>query len=350
MFERDASEATAFALERRNFDYLPDEQASQWRRTFLRASAKTIAGPRKLIVEILNSCNLDCPMCRVGQHGINLDRAMPLDIFVRAVAAVPTARTVRLNGLGESTLLPNFCDYLTVLLSKALRIELITNGSGPLQYYETILNSGGHIFVSWDAADAVVFERLRRPAKWSQYLDRLGQIATMGSRSIAGSASLIFTLQKANIGHVTGVVELASQLGLKSVQVNVIKSPALQWAIVGFDKIVEELIAAQMRAREVGILLLVPDQILGKPVGVLGPARTAGSLCSAPWDEVVVRWNGDVQACNMFNPFVYGNIHRTSFDEIWQNRFAATFRAELNGANCHPYCKNCAYMPDAYDQ
>jgi radical SAM protein with 4Fe4S-binding SPASM domain len=93
----------------------------------------------------------------------------------------------------------------------------------------------------------------------------------------------------------------------------------------------------------------LPDQICGRKVPVIGLAETAAARCGAPWREVVIRWNGDVQACNMFNPYVYGNIHRASLPSIWVNEFATLFRAKLNSSSDrHPYCRNCAYIPSAY--
>ena len=71
-FDQEIAESSAFALDRRNFDYLPDEQAAHWRAAFLRVRADLAQGPTKLILELLNSCNFDCPMCRVGEHGIDL--------------------------------------------------------------------------------------------------------------------------------------------------------------------------------------------------------------------------------------------------------------------------------------
>lgn len=350
MFERAAAEATAFALERRNFDYLPDEQAARWRRAFLSSPYERVAGPRKLIFELLNSCNLDCPICRVGQHGVSLTRAMPLDVFRSVLASVSSVETVRLNGLGESTLLPNFGAYLEILTRRGLAIELITNGSGQLADYRRVLEAGGHVLISWDAAQPAVFEQLRRPARWSDYMPKLDLIACAAAAStVGGRCSLIFTLQKGNIGEVTGVVGLAAGLRIEAVQINVAKTPTTHWLTDNLEEITADLATAAQVAHGAGVTLFAPDQIAGVDLGLERQFPTAGSRCVAPWREAVIRWNGDVQTCNMFNPFTYGNIQRTPFDEIWQNRFAGLFRAQLGGVDKHPYCRACAYIPSAYD-
>jgi radical SAM protein with 4Fe4S-binding SPASM domain len=344
MFERAISEGSAFALDRRNFDYLPDEMAVVWRSAFLKARGRPVPGPRKLIVELLNSCNLDCPMCRVGQHGIDLTRDMPLAVFEKLLEDVHTAKTVRLNGLGESTLLPNFSDYVAVLKKRGISIELITNGSGRVSDYSAVAAAGGHIFVSWDAAEPRLFEQLRRPAQWDECRSRLVEIA----RSVAGQGkcSLIFTLQKANIGELRGIVALADELNLSSVQMNVAKTPTTHWLSANILQIQTDVAAAMKMAAGSSVVLFVPAK-LGE-TALAGGQATAASGCSAPWEEAVIRWNGDVQVCNMFNPYTYGNIHRHPFSHIWHSTFAQVFREKLNGDHRHPYCIGCVYMQSAY--
>jgi radical SAM protein with 4Fe4S-binding SPASM domain len=348
IFEQEIAEASAFALDRRNFDYLPDEQAANWRMAFLRARAHPIQSPSKLIVELLNSCNFDCPMCRVGQHGLDLSRTMPLAVFEALLQSLSSVKTVRLNGLGESTLLTNFRQYLSALQRQQVRVEIISNGSGALSDYEAVIETDGHILVSWDAGQPTLFEQLRRPAKWAELTERLRLIADLIRTRRRGRCSLIFTLQKANIGELRGVVELAGRLGLSAVQMNVAKTPTTHWMTDKIENISNDVAdAAQIAAAE-SVDLFTPAQIAGLSIQSGSRTHVASAGCTAPWDEAVIRWNGDVQPCNMFNPYVYGNIHRSPFEEIWRNAFAQVFRQKLNTTEPHPYCRGCVYMPSAY--
>jgi radical SAM protein with 4Fe4S-binding SPASM domain len=349
MFERDIAEASAFALDRRNFDYLPDEQIVTWRTAFLAARNRPIPGPKKLIVELLNSCNLDCPICRVGQHGVDLTRMLPLSIFEMIVHSVSSVKSVRLNGLGEPTQLPNFEDYLSILRFKNLHVELVSNGTGKLTDYCAVADLGGHILVSWDAAEPQLFERLRRPARWTSCVERLGKIACFIAERRRGKCSLIFTLQEANIGEFCRVVEFAAELGLSSVQMNVAKTRTSHWITENRDRITADIAKAAKAASDASVAIFTPDQIAGTKVTEGSRTHTSASDCVAAWEETVIRWNGDVQVCNMFNPYTYGNIHRHSFETIWHNAFADVFREKLNRKDCHPYCRGCAYMPSAYE-
>src|SRR5205085_1633093 len=127
----------AFALAFRNFDPIPYEQRQAWLSPFQRArKLDDVPWPERVIVEIANTCNLDCPMCRVGWQGVDLRRVMSLDRFRRVAADLfPRAREVRLNGLGESTVVPDFTDYLDVLDEYPVSVELITNGTGARSIY-----------------------------------------------------------------------------------------------------------------------------------------------------------------------------------------------------------------------
>lgn len=348
MRERAAGEASAFALDRRNFDFLPDDQSAHWRQAFLRARGSRARPPTKLVVELLNSCNLDCPMCRVGEHGIDLSRKMPLSVFEATLRELPSVRTVRLNGLGETTLLPDLAEYLSVLNRLGRRVEVISNGTGALSDYQAIVEADGHVIISWDAAQPALFERLRRPARWIPLVRRLEEIAEVAAAGGKGRCSLLFTLQRANIGELQGVTALAARLKLSAVQMNVAKTPTTRWITERFEAISTDVGLAADVASEGLVELLTPAQIAGVALTTGSRTHVASSRCAAPWDEAVIRWNGDVQPCNMFNPYVYGNIHRRPFTEIWSNAFAEVFRAKLNTPDAHPYCRGCVYMPEAY--
>jgi radical SAM protein with 4Fe4S-binding SPASM domain len=124
-----------------------------------------------------------------------------------------------------------------------------------------------------------------------------------------------------------------------------VKTPNRQWLTSVLNKVRSDFAAALAAAEVASIPLYLPE-IEG--MAFPGGPAIAAHRCTAPWDEAVVRWNGDVQPCNMFNPYTYGNIHRHTFEEIWSNSFADVFRQKINGEDRHPYCVGCVYMPTAY--
>lgn len=343
------TDSNAVALDMRNFGYLPEDLAHEWMINLISIKKGSLSHPTKAIIELLNSCNLDCPMCRVGQYGINMERVLSVEDFSNIIDQIEGLETVRLNGLGESTLLPNFDDYLNLLFKKQIAVELISNGSGKLDYYNRILENNGTVIVSWDAAEKELFEVLRRPAIWEFYTQQLKSIANYSlSINTVKNVYLLFTLQKQNIDQLEKLVKRCVEWGLNNIIVNVVKLPSMNWIDVSLEKIEREFIKAYTLASDEGINLYLPNTINGKILDEVIGHKTCSSGCSMPWKEVVIRWNGDVQVCNMFNPYTYGNIFLNSFQTIWNNLFASLFRKMINTENKHSYCRDCVYFEEPY--
>jgi radical SAM protein with 4Fe4S-binding SPASM domain len=341
-------DSNALALEIRNFGILPPHLTKDWMINLASVEDSKLPHPTKAIIEIINSCNLDCPMCRVGQFGINFNRVLSLDDFKKAISQIEGLTTVRLNGLGESTLIPNFEEYLEFLFENKLRVELISNGSGKIESYKKILANGGSVIISWDSAEPEIFEKLRRPAKWNEYVSNLKLITKGLSKNELQNISLLFTIQKININQLSKLVKTSFDWKIENIIVNAVKDNSSEWGSERLNEIQNEFILANKFASQLGINLFLPSQIFGKKISVENSYITKHEGCKMPWKEVVIRWNGDVQVCNMFNPFVYGNIHLNSFNEIWNNLFANLFRKMIDTEKKHPYCINCVYFEEAY--
>lgn len=350
MHEKIAPDSNAVALAMRNFGALPPELGVRWMQQLPDVKNETVPLPGKVIIEIANTCNLDCPMCRVGRYGVNLSRVLGTAQFEAILDQLAGVKMVRLNGLGESTLLPGFGLYLEALFLRNINVELITNGTAAPAAVFPILERGGVILVSWDAATAGLFETLRRPARWEPMVQKLVELARMAAAAGASERlSLLFTLQNGNIGQLAPLVTHCASWGVKNILVNVVKLTNMNWATEQAAAIMADFNTAAGLAATHGVKLLLPAEINGHAVDIAGTVSTSAQHCRMPWEEAVIRWNGDVQVCNMFNPYTYGNLFLNDFRTIWENAFAGLFRKMINTAERHTYCKNCVYMKDAYD-
>lgn len=343
-------EATAFVLAQRNFDAIPLRHRGPWFAAFQNASRTRVPMPDRIVVELANTCNLDCPTCRVGQHGVNPRRVMPLDTFRRIASEIfPHVREVRLNGLGESTVVPAFEEYLDVLASYPVAVELITNGTAEARTYRRLLDDDATLLFSWDAATPRLFSVLRRPAD----MERVREVVEEAARHArvlgrSDNLHLLFTLVPANIEELPAVVTLSGEMGIPNVLVNVAKLATDDWMPTRAREVLAAFKAADATARPAGVRLFLPDTFAGERVELTAATRTAASGCDRPWREVVIRWDLDVQVCNMFNPYTYGNLLVSPFPRIWTGAFAATFRENFKGAASHPYCSGCAYIGEVY--
>ncbi len=344
-------DASAFAIAQRNLDAIPAEERNSWFEAVRRASRLSdIAMPERVIVELANTCNLDCPMCRVGEHGVDPRRFMPLERFeALGPQLFAHAREVRLNGLGESTLVPDFERYLDVLQRYPVAVELITNGTGSSSVYREMVRRGHTLLFSWDAATPELFERLRRPARWQPLVDTLTYVAAEAlDNGRQDQLHLLFTLQPSNREELPALVALAAKWGIPHVLVNVAKLGSDKWLDDHHAQLLAMFAAADVAAQSVGVHLYLPDHIGAHAVVLPSACSTSGTACDRPWKEVVVRWDLEVQVCNMFNPWVYGNMEAQDFKRIWRGGFAQAFRAHLPGPRPHPYCRGCYYIGGVY--
>jgi len=69
-------------------------------------------------------------------------------------------------------------------------------------------------------------------------------------------------------------------------------------------------------------------------------------LCNMPWQQLVIRANGDILPCCSFygKGLVLGNIKKDSLCEVWNGKRMGKIRKELlkNNFNFSPSCKNCS--------
>ena len=343
-------DSNAVALSMRNFGSMPHEVAAEWSSQFALQKQSEIPFPKKAIIEIANTCNLDCPMCRVGQFGVNLNRVLPLEKFTEIINQLQGVEIVRLNGLGESTLVPDFNKYLQILFDRKIIVELISNGSGKEEHYQSILENNGVVLISFDAAEKEIFESLRRPANWEIYTDKLISLAKFAKNIKAlDRLFLLFTLQKQNINQTSKLVEKCCEWNIHNIIVNVVKLSQTDWILQRILDIKNDFQVATQLAEQNNIALLLPAEIEGINLEIKNSIQTSACNCKMPWEEIVIRWNGDVQVCNMFNPYTYGNIFLNDLETIWNNSFANLFRKYINTKMKHPYCNGCVYIKDAYD-
>lgn len=340
-------------IERNGFA-LPSDRRDRWMGEMTRMPRKgeILPPPERLILELANTCNLDCPMCRIGEFGVDPNRFMSRETFEQIASELfPLVREVRLNGLGEASVVPWFLDCVDRVAAAGLHGELITNLTCDLPTLERLIDARFVVLVSWDAATPDLFERLRRPARWAVQVERLRLLGHLGtSRGVSDHLHLLFTLQRANVCELPGMVRLAADAGVPNLLVNVVKLRDDRWV----DEVRPTLEAAVEDARRcaaaLGVRLLLPDHVGPMLFHGNGVLPTAASGCDRPHREVVIRWNGELTVCNMFNPYTYGHLVRHGFERSWNGSLAHAFRAMVNGPYKHPYCEGCHYVHGAYNR
>ncbi len=307
---------------------------------------KNFPFPRKVLLELTNNCNLNCIMCGIGKNRYDPNKNMSLDLLQSLSEEVlPQTKLIRLNGLGESTILPNFIEYLNIISDSPAQLEIVTNLTvANVNIWDKLLENSTNFLISCDSATPKVYESIRRGASYFGFKNNLRYIGANISNPLQGQ--IIFTLMECNINEIINMVELAAEMGLGGIIVNVVKLDTAQcrWMEQKADQIVELFQKAHDLATSYNISLKLPDHLGEIPVNKKIANISCHRHCNNPWEEVYIRYNGDLTVCNMLNPYIYGNCQYKNFAELWNGINVQLFRSFVNTEYRHYYCRECYYL------
>jgi len=300
----------------------------------------------ELIVELSYNCNLACTMCGFGGGKIDAERFMSLATLEHVIDSVhPEPRVIRLNGRGESTIHPRFVEALRYVRHRlpSSQINLFSHLSGTKSsILDALMECGVQLFISLDSPVPERAEAIRRRSRFDSVMANIERLRDHKPRHF-----LIFTLQEVNFEDLLPMAEFAASWGLHLL-VNAVRRDE---GIEPFQALVAKR-AGDLRGWFAEIADLyegldvdchLPDQIQGVQLSEADTVRTHGSLdrCPALERELCVLHDGTVTPCNMFNPYVYGNLLEQSLDDIRKGERFLWFRDHHKD---HYYCANCACL------
>ena len=305
---------------------------------------------KEVMLEMSHNCNISCQMCGFGfrYNPVSKEKFMPAENYRRYVDMFAGKTSVlRLNGRGESTIHPNFKELLEWTHAKypALQLSLFTNASfnDPALIAELIA-CNVLIFVSFDSTKKDSLEKIRFGCRYEQVLDNIDQLKVHQTRPF-----IICTLQMDNIEEIEALGRFAFEKNC-SIIYNSVRSDDESTIADYHDYVrthLENVAAAFNRIAELyagsGLQCLIPDQIGGIAINSKGNTTTHGSMghCPAIDNELCILYDGNVTPCNMFNPYVYGNLSKSTLDEILSSVKYTNFKTLYK---VHYSCKNCANL------
>ena len=305
---------------------------------------------KEVIIEMSHNCNLSCQMCGFGfKHNlVKKEKYISDDTFKSFVDILaPKTKVLRLNGRGESTIHPHFTELLEWTHNKYpnLCINLFTNASFKNEMLiASLIKTNVQIFISFDSVKKEVLEKIRFGCKFESIADNIKRLNNAPIRPF-----LIATLQEDNINEIEELGDFAYQNNC-SIIYNVIRSDDNN-TIVGFLKYVKQNSAKISTAFEnvakmfegSQLQCLIPDQIGGISIDTHYKTQSHGTMttCPAIKNELCVLYNGNVTPCNMFNPYIYGNLTESSLEDIILGLKYSNFKRLYKK---HYYCNNCANL------
>jgi len=284
--------------------------------------------PPRVVVELTNRCNFNCPFCLVGQQNSqdsvahadlkrqfgDIELSLVQKIVVDAKAFGMTE--ILLTFQGEPLLHPQVAEFIRISRKAGLKTIIFTNGYllKP-EFSRKLIRSGlNSILFSVDGASDDSYRQNRSGGKFNKVYQNMNDMSQL-ARDENSKINIIwqFIVLRNNEHEVETARKMADAIGVK-------------FQPKTFAESVPELKAKNPQYQR---------KLLNKP---------CRDLVRAMW----VYWNGDVVPCcyDLTGKEILGNVKNESLQEIWYNQRYTSFRNRIDEAVVHTnnepeLCKGC---------
>ncbi|HEY2153519.1 MAG TPA: radical SAM protein [Vicinamibacterales bacterium] len=297
-------------------------------------------------------CNSRCISCdwwkQSGADDLSLEE---IEGLASALPGLGT-RLVVFSG-GEPLLRPEVFAAAALFQAQRMTLHLLTSAVLLERFAEKVARHFSRVYVSLDAADPVLYERIRGVdalATVGRGIARLRQIAP------ALPVTARTTLSRANFRELPRIVEHARSLGVDRISFLPADVSSLGFGrgerpdpsamvlseaeAAEFSDVVEHTIIARAADFASGFIAESPDKLRRLPryyAALVGREPFPAVSCNAPWVSVVVEANGSVRPC-FFHESI-GSIRTARLGTIINQNLRA-FRQSLDVAT-DPICRRC---------
>ena len=297
--------------------------------------------PINLDIEPINICNFKCKHCKVSYWKKNTTK-LTVEEFVQIISQFPNLKNIKLQGLGEPLLNKELPFMMKIGNEREIRMEFFSNES---IYNEESWDSINklkniHITFSMDAASKDIFEGIRNGSDFDVVKDNIKRIVK-GNES---KYSFWTVLNKENIEELGGIVDLAVELGIVSIELQTFlsdwNSPDVKVRIdtllfdISEEKFQNNFSMAKKNAEKSSVTLKTYD----------GNYFSKKQKCSWPFTSAFIASNGDVVPCCVIadsDVIKMGNLFETPFKEIWNSEKYKEFRKSISKHELNDVCKKC---------
>lgn len=298
-------------------------------------------------VHFTERCNGKCVYCAYSCTDKGMEE-MPLETWLRVFDEMEKMHilSVVISG-GEPTLYPHFKELFSAIRDKPIRFSILTNGTlidDELASLFAVDNT--FVSVSLDGAEAKYHDPFRGH---STYMKALAGIQKLAKYKV--SFGLSTTLHKRNINQVEKIVELALQLGAKSITLGIAEPVGRAEHIQDFLLTEDEIISAWTKIDEIKSQYRDHLRIESSRDVMFEENKFSGDseylYCSAGTSRLTIASNGQVYPCVLCfkDPsFVVGSVRTRGLQDLWINGVWNLVRDDLTLDHLH-YCKSCSLVP-----
>jgi len=302
----------------------------------------------EIIVELSYNCNLSCTMCGFGKevNPFSKNKFLSIENYKTILSQIGSiTKTIRLNGRGESTIHPDFIEILNYTKTEhpELNINLFSNFSfSNKRILDALIVNKVQLFISMDSPKENELIKIRKGAKFNFIEQNIKALEALPNKPF-----IIFTIQEENIHSIYEMAQFAYENNCSMLYNTIRRDEGIETFVTAvnenFTSITEQFQKVNQLYSNTTLLCLCPDQLAGIEINVNQKTQTHGTMksCPALEKELCILYDGTTTPCNMFNPYVYGNIFSQSLDEIWNSEARLSF---LSSHKNYYYCKNCANL------
>ena len=303
--------------------------------------------PIRLDIEPNTHCNFRCKMCQVSKWD-NHTRApnMMYDDFKTFIDAQYGLCEVKLQGMGEPLLHPNFIDMISYLSSRSIWVRTTINGS--LLHInnnaEKLLNSGvGEVQVSFDGANAEVFESIRIGSDFNRVLTNLTNFNTEANKRGLLISRMWVLLQKHNRSQILDFISLAKKMQFLRLTFSVGLG---NWGQKEWHDVNSSLQCEPLSVSEQEMLLELGNkegiEITFWDLKAKYSMSGIDTICGWPFNWSYVGCDFRVAPCCMIgNPDIIELGSGLDFAGIWNSKDYQFFRENHINGNIPVQCRNC---------
>jgi len=291
-------------------------------RARLRGDIVTKGRPYIYTVDTGNACNLRCPLCPTGYHGLQRPQAlMHLRTFEIILEKIrPYAVELILHNWGEPFLNPDILEIVSTAnvarVGTAISSNLNLVHRGDAFLHDVVESGLDHLTVSIDGTTQEVYEIYRRGGDLAHVLHNVRELIRYRARmrSPTPIVEWQFLVMKHNEHQMDAARRMAREIGVDRLRFTSAGLP--------FDELTNLGLAAQWLPSKPAYHMYHPEKI--RQQGFLYNER-----CFYLYRAMTINPEGGVAPCCAVyhHESDFGNVLESPLDEIWNNAYYQSSRA-----------------------
>jgi MoaA/NifB/PqqE/SkfB family radical SAM enzyme len=301
----------------------------------------------RLQIEITTWCNLHCAGCprTIGIENKAWNNIhMPLERFEKTLDHTPPSQTLCLQGVGESTLHPDFTEMVRIAKKSGKYTYININSNAlakPITFYEKLKAEGvNSISVSVDSFTPEIAEACRSGTNTEKLKKRVSELMSLYDPN---AFVITIVVSKRNLADLPNTLLALNAMGRVKVEIQTL---IVYDAEKGSEGNLPYGLNAQEQETLADWLLSQKDYPNLQIHGTLLNREKSAYRCSRPFVSPFVTVEGYLTpCCTTYDPALLGhaNIAEKSLKELWVQPVFQKWLSDYTKES-HAICKDCCFF------